>query len=155
MPDDAPAGDRALEGHRDYLHLIARLHLPPRLRGKLDASDVVQQTLLRAHRHRDQFRGRGDAELAAWLRRILASTLADAARQYGAGKRDLALEQSLEAAFHDSSERLETLLRPGQGFLARAKWAQTLSRRCGGSHFLGGHEDRGSVPVQKSPSHWS
>jgi RNA polymerase sigma-70 factor (ECF subfamily) len=113
MPNDAPAGDRALEGHRDYLHLIARLHLPPRLRGKLDASDVVQQALLRAHRHRDQFRGRGDAELAAWLRRILATTLADAARQFGAGKRDLALEQSLEAAFHDSSERLETLLRPG------------------------------------------
>jgi RNA polymerase sigma-70 factor (ECF subfamily) len=103
----------APEDQRDYLHLIARLHLPPRLRGKLDASDIVQQTLLRAHRNQEQFRGQGDAELVAWLRRILANTLADAAREFGGRKRDVAREQSLEAAIRDSSARLETLLRPG------------------------------------------
>jgi RNA polymerase sigma-70 factor (ECF subfamily) len=108
MADKAPAGN--LDRYREYLHLLARRHLQPRLQSKLDASDVVQQTLLKAHQNLDQFRGQGEAELAAWLRRILANTLADAAREFGGGKRDVGREQSLEAALHESSVRLEALL---------------------------------------------
>ena len=37
-----------LEPFRGYLHVLAGLHLDRRLRGKLDASDLVQQTMLRA-----------------------------------------------------------------------------------------------------------
>ena len=112
MDRDAETRDWALEKHREYLLLLARLHLSPRLRGKLDPSDVVQQTMLRAHERRDQFRGRDDIELAAWLRRVLQNTMADALREFGAAKRDVAIEQSLEAAIHDSSVRLEVFLRP-------------------------------------------
>lgn len=104
-----PGDGFSLESQRDYLSLLARLHLHPRLRGKLDPSDVVQQALLRAHQHREQFRGRTEPELAAWLRRILANTLVDAARQFG-GKRDVAREESLEAALQQSSAQLEALL---------------------------------------------
>src|SRR5262245_31396195 len=96
----------SLERHRDYLHLLARLHLSPRLRSKLDASDVVQETLLKASAHRVQFRGQADGELAAWLRQILVNTLADALRAFGGPKRDAALEASLD----QSSSRLELLL---------------------------------------------
>lgn len=110
-PDPSGAGTW-LERHRNYLRLLARLHLGPRLRTKLDPSDVVQQTLLKAHQHREQCRGETDAERAGWLRQILANTLADVLRQYGAACRDVALEQSLEAALHDSSARLEGFLRP-------------------------------------------
>lgn len=98
------------ERYRAYLHLIARLNLPPQLRGKLDASDVVQQTLVQAHEARGQFRGRTDAEYAAWLRKILARNLAHAARDHARAKRDVARERSLEAAMEQSSARLHAWL---------------------------------------------
>ena len=103
QPTEAPA---ALEQYRPYLLLLARMQLGRQFQGKLDASDVVQQALLEAHRQRAQFRG-GSGQLMAWLRRILAGTLTDALRALGRAKRDAARERSLEAALDESSERLE------------------------------------------------
>jgi RNA polymerase sigma-70 factor (ECF subfamily) len=99
-----------LERFRSYLHLLARLHLDPRLGRKMDPSDVVQQTLLQAHQARGQFRGRESGELAAWLRQILARNLAHAVRDLGRAKRALQRERSLEAVLENSSARLEAWL---------------------------------------------
>lgn len=102
--------DEALESYREYLALLARLQVPRWLQGKLDASDVVQQTLLQAHARGEQFRGRTEAERAAWLRAILKNALAEAVRAFGRRQRDARLERSLEAAVDDSSARLEAML---------------------------------------------
>jgi RNA polymerase sigma-70 factor (ECF subfamily) len=117
MAHDEDDPIRPAERYREYLLLLARLQFDPRLRGKLDPSDIVQQTLLQAHRKRDQFRGWTEAERAAWLRAILAHALADAARKYGQGV--LGRERSLEASLEDSSRRIEQWLEdshptPGQ-----------------------------------------
>src|SRR5947209_3169369 len=110
MDQPAEARGLPLERFRSYLRLLALLHLDPRLRGKVDPSDLVQQTLLQAHRARDSFRGQSQAELAGWLRQILARTLAHAVRDLTRGKRDVARERSLEEALERSSLRLKTWL---------------------------------------------
>ena len=110
MADRAPDSPASLERYRDYLRLLARLQLGPQLRAKLDSSDLVQETLLRAHERFQQFHGTTNAELAAWLRQILCNQLTDAARKFGPGMRDVALERSLQAAVEQSSAKLEALL---------------------------------------------
>jgi RNA polymerase sigma-70 factor (ECF subfamily) len=97
----------AVERFRDYLLVLARLQLGGQARGKVEASDVVQQTLLDAHRQRAQFRGGTAAEMAAWLRRMLACNLADALRALGRQKRDAGRERSLDVPLDQSSRRLE------------------------------------------------
>jgi RNA polymerase sigma-70 factor, ECF subfamily len=111
---NAEPDQRPLEGYRDYLRLLARLPLGARLQAKLDASDVVQQTILQAHASRAQFRGRTEAEWLAWLRAILANALAAAARRFDTGARQLGRERSLEADMDLSSSRLEGLLAADQ-----------------------------------------
>jgi RNA polymerase sigma-70 factor (ECF subfamily) len=97
-----------LEQYREYLRLMARLHLDGRMQARLDPSDLVQETLLKAHQAIGQFQGRTEAELMAWLRSILANTLADAARKFSRQRGDR--EVSVERAVEESSARLEAWL---------------------------------------------
>jgi RNA polymerase sigma-70 factor (ECF subfamily) len=110
MIQDGEAPLQPLERFREYLLLLARLRLDERLRGKMDPSDVVQQSLLEAHQAQAQFRGRTLGEQAAWLRQILARNLANSARDYARDKRDVGRERSLEAELADSAAKLESWL---------------------------------------------
>jgi RNA polymerase sigma-70 factor, ECF subfamily len=77
------AQDRLLESYRNHLRLLARTGIDASLRGKVDPSDLVQETLLKAHQHCDLFQGQTEAELIAWLRRILARNLSELVRRFG------------------------------------------------------------------------
>lgn len=104
----------ALEPFRRYLEVLARAHLDPRLRGKLDPADIVQQTLLRACAALPELRGRSSPSLAAWLRQILARTLADTVKHYHRDRRDVNMEHTLEADLDRSSSGLAGALAADQ-----------------------------------------
>lgn len=116
MSPHSDPGDLAPERFRPYLAALARLQVAARpwLAAKLDASDLVQQTLLRAHTARDQFRGQTPEELAGWLRTILTRTLANALRGLGQEKRNVGAERSLEADLDASCSRLDAWLAADQ-----------------------------------------
>jgi RNA polymerase sigma-70 factor, ECF subfamily len=105
----ALAGDNAALGallavYRRYLLLLARTQVGRRLQGKADASDLVQEACLEAHRHIGQFRGKTEAEFSAWLRSILAGLVANLVRRYlGTKQRDARLEQALAVELNNTS----------------------------------------------------
>src|SRR5438309_852351 len=90
-----------LDRFREYLGVLARVQVGSDPRGQLDPSDLVQQTLLKAHEKRDRFRGTTDAERAAWLRAILANQVRDAFRKLG---------QAPARSVEETSLRLEVWL---------------------------------------------
>lgn len=101
--DDAALG-RLLELYRNYLRLLARVELGRRLQGKIDASDVVQEAFLDAHRYFPAFRGRAEGQFVHWLRTILAGALANQVRRYlGTRARDVRLEREIVADLDRSS----------------------------------------------------
>lgn len=93
---DQGALGRLLDLYRSYLTLLARLQIDRRLQGKVDASDLVQETFLAAHEGFGKFRGQSESELLGWLRRILADRTAKLVRRfYGTQRRNVRLERQL------------------------------------------------------------
>jgi len=123
------------ERYRDYLRVLAALQLDPRLRGKVDLSGIVQQTLLEAHQAKEQVIDQPADECLAWLRRILAHNLADEIRKLTSNKRDARRERSLQQAVEHSSQKLEAFLAaddsaPGAR-MERQEWAVRLAEALG------------------------
>jgi RNA polymerase sigma-70 factor, ECF subfamily len=107
---EAGALDHLLDSYRNYLRLLARTGLDVSLQGKADPSDLVQDALLKASQCFGQFRGACDAEMAGWLRQILANCLADFVRRYRTGGRSARREQSLDQLLDRSSQAMERIL---------------------------------------------
>jgi RNA polymerase sigma-70 factor (ECF subfamily) len=111
----ARAGDESARGHlleryRNYLRLMARSLIHHPLRVRLDASDLVQETYLKAHREFTGFLGSTEPELVSWLRQILVRNLADQVRRHRALGRDYRREQPLEQFLDHSSVALQKRL---------------------------------------------
>lgn len=115
MIDQAKRGDvialgTLLERHRERLKMSVKGLIGPSLRSKIDASDIVQETFLRAHRQFSNFRGRDEPSLRAWLRKILAHCLTDQIRHHGRRGRGFARQESLEANLHCPAAPLRELV---------------------------------------------
>jgi len=85
---DAASRDRLFGLCRSYLDIVARSQVETWLRAKVDASDLVQETMLEAFRDFERFDRTSEQEWLAWLKRILAHNAADFVRRYrGTAKR--------------------------------------------------------------------
>ena len=95
---DAAARDELFAKCRNFVGFVARTQVESWLQAKVDASDLVQQTMLEAHRGFDNFRGQTEQEWLAWLRQILAHNAADFVRRYrGTEKRQARREVPMAA----------------------------------------------------------
>jgi len=107
---DKAALGRLLERYRNYLRLMARSLISLPLRVRLDASDLVQEACLKAHREFSQFLGATEPELVAWLRQVLVRTLADQVNRHRAKGRDYRREEPLDVMLDRSSLTVQQAL---------------------------------------------
>lgn len=99
--------------YRGYLRMLAEVKPLRVAAGKVDASDLVQECLLKAYTHRAQFHGSEECEYRAWLRTILANVVVETARRFSTGTREATLERSIHATIDESGRRLDELLVTG------------------------------------------
>lgn len=96
------------ESYGERLLALIRLRLGPGLRKKLESRDVMQQTLLKAFRHIEQFEGSGERSLMGWLGAIAHNEIRNQARYFGADGRDARQEEPLDEAVALPAEQLRT-----------------------------------------------
>jgi RNA polymerase sigma-70 factor (ECF subfamily) len=103
-----------LESYRTYLRMLATTQLRGKIPARVSPSDVVQETMLAAHRAFGDFRGETSAEFSAWLRKIMSHKLLSMMDRHLNLKRDVRREISMNVA-HDNARSshchtLESLL---------------------------------------------
>jgi len=133
----ARAGETAALGelcalYRNYLRMVVRTGLGPRLRERVELSDVVQEALVEVVRQFPQFTGQSEAALLGWLRRLVGQKLADLGRYHSRAKRaggatavplDAALDPAGRAKGEESGRLLDMLA------LSQTSPSQAVSKR--------------------------
>lgn len=105
---------------RDYVSVLARARVESWMRRKIDASDIVQQTLLDAVQGLERFEGSTEQEWLAWLRQVLAHNVQDFIRRYRTAKRAASRELPIGTSADDSQvpplvvELADSLASPSQ-----------------------------------------
>ncbi len=79
---DAASRDALFGLCRSYLGFVARAQVETWMQCKVDASDLVQQAMMEAHRGFDQFQGNSEKEWLGWLGTIVRHNAADFVRRY-------------------------------------------------------------------------
>ncbi len=89
------AYEAIVEAYQPYLARLAEQHVTPGVNASLGASGLVQETWLAVWRGFLNFRGTTEAELLAWMKKILVNRLLREQRRVRAGKRDVRRLQRL------------------------------------------------------------
>jgi RNA polymerase sigma-70 factor (ECF subfamily) len=115
-------GDRDAVGtlmteHRKYLRRIIDARMEPKLRQKLDPSDVVQETLALASQRIDDYLARRPASFRIWLRGTALEQLVDARRRHRAQKRSLEREVRISDVSSMAIAKVLAASRPSERLL--------------------------------------
>lgn len=119
--------------YRNYLRMVVRTGLGPKLRERVELSDVVQEALVEVVRQFPQFTGQNEAALVGWLRRLVGQKLADLARYHhrvkrGAGDAAVPLDAAWDSpnagGSHEAGGRLLDVLA-----LSQTSPSEAASRR--------------------------
>lgn len=115
--------------HRDRLWRIVHFRLDPRMRGRVDPDDVLQEVYLNAERRIQHVIEDAPDGLFVWFRMLVAQTLAEIHRRHlGTQRRDPMREQSLSGgggysadatSFSISSHLFGHLTSPSQAALRK------------------------------------
>ena len=83
--------------HAPRLRQIIELRIDPRLSGRLDVTDVLQEAFLEARKRLSRYLGDSSVPVFVWLRGVVLDTLCDFHRQHlGAKMRDAGQEVPLQ-----------------------------------------------------------
>lgn len=122
-PDDLIAEARAgndealgllLDRYRPYLRLLAQRRLGPDVQARVDPSDVVQRAFLDIHRDWGSFRGQAEAELIAWLRRVLENNAGEILQEHIVAKKRSTRNEKRLTESPDGSQPLANMLEADQ-----------------------------------------
>ncbi|MFK8113352.1 MAG: sigma-70 family RNA polymerase sigma factor [Rubripirellula sp.] len=108
-PEESLRASWSIGPLRPWLLRIAKQEIPVDLRGKVDPSDLVQQTLLDAWRADAGFQGQTHGQRLAWLRVILRRVVLQQRRGMLAVKRGEGNEKVFADAINRTSLRIEEL----------------------------------------------
>lgn len=92
------AVNELIERHRESLRRMVAGRMDRGMAQRVDASDIVQDTLIEAHRRLSDYIKDGSMPFHLWLRHIAKDRLIDAHRRHRAQRRDVGREQAMRAA---------------------------------------------------------
>jgi len=96
MRGDQRALGELLGRHRKRLHRMVALRLDPRLQGRVDPSDVIQEACIDAVRRLPEYHQKPTMPFFLWLRLLVGQRLVDEHRRHlGAAARDAGREISI------------------------------------------------------------
>ena len=90
--------------HRDRLWRMVTFRMDPRLHGRVDADDVLQEAWLNAVQRIDHFLRDASRSIFVWFRIIVNQTLVDIHRRHlGTKKRDASRDYSIDSGWSAAS----------------------------------------------------
>ncbi len=100
---NAAAVNELIERHRGAIRRMVAARMDRAMAGRVDASDIVQEALIEAHRRLADYLSDGSMPFHLWLRQIAKDRLIDAHRRHRARRRDVGREQGMTARADQSS----------------------------------------------------
>ncbi|QDV40458.1 ECF RNA polymerase sigma factor SigW [Stieleria neptunia] len=122
------AADRLLARYRDRLNLMVKVHMDHRLAGRLDASDVVQDTLLRAAQRLTEF-DKACVPFYVWLRQIARDRLSELYERHVSTKKRSVLREQVWGLSQDSMARMAIQLGGATGGLIEGAIKKEMLQR--------------------------